>query len=171
MDTWAVVYNPQAGSFSEKRLEDILRAMRAEGVRGREMASRGTGQLGEVVRSLRGVQRVAVLGGDGSLNEAANALLGSRLPLVCLPGGTANVLAAELGMPFNAKDLVQQAVRSPAVQLHPGMLNHRAFLLMAGLGYDARLVRRVEGSLKRRLGKSAYVLSGLRELLRPQPIF
>ncbi len=115
---------------------------------------------------------VVAAGGDGTINEVANGLVGSRLPLAVIPLGTANVLAAEIGLAADAASLARTILDGPAVQVHPGIANGRRFLLMAGVGFDAEVVAAVTARLKRWLGKSAYVMQSLSMLLRyDYPLF
>ena len=109
---------------------------------------------------------MVVAGGDGTANEAANGLLaagGGRLALI--PLGTANVLAAELGI--DGLDGAAAAVAAGrALGYRPGLANGRGFLMMAGAGFDAHVVAGISPRMKRLLGKGAYVLEMLRQLWR-----
>jgi len=115
---------------------------------------------------------VAVAGGDGTINEAVNGLTGSGLPLALLPLGTANVLANELDLPGDVERLAHIAAFAPARRVHPGEILGAGqsepwrFLLMAGIGFDAEVVAHLDLALKRRIGKAAYVLGSLAQLLR-----
>ncbi len=171
MENWAVLYNPKAGRYSSARLEAILRGLHAEGIQTRVQESKYPGHLRELVQQVRGVTRVAVMGGDGSFNEAANGLLGRQLPLICLPGGTANVLARELNIPLQTRKIAPAVARMRVIKVRPGSLNGRAFLLMASFGYDARVVHATRRWQKQWLGVGSYVLQGLREFLSPKISF
>lgn len=115
---------------------------------------------------------VAVAGGDGTINEAINGLAFSQLPLALLPLGTANVLANELELPRNVEALARIAAFAPARSVRPGEIlaggqnEPWRFLLMAGIGFDAEVVAHVDLTLKRHLGKGAYAIESLRQLVR-----
>jgi diacylglycerol kinase (ATP) len=115
---------------------------------------------------------VAVAGGDGTINEAMNGLARSGLPLALLPLGTANVLANELGLPRDLDALARIAAFAPARPVWPAEIasaDHAEpwrFLLMAGVGFDAEVVAHLDLRLKRRIGKGAYALGSLAQLLR-----
>ena len=105
-----------------------------------------------------------VLGGDGTVNEVVQGLIGSNVPLGVLPGGTANVLAMELGLGSRleaaAKRLVAFEPRPVALGRITGSFGSRYFLLMAGAGLDANIVYEVSAGLKNAVGKLAYWAAG-----------
>lgn len=119
---------------------------------------------------------VLVCGGDGTINEAAQALIGTDTALAIWPGGTANVLAKELRLPNDpaalAALIAQQQVRAISVGRAikaAGKQNEeweRYFLVMAGIGLDATIVQNVDLKLKKRLGTGAYLAAGLQFLAR-----
>jgi YegS/Rv2252/BmrU family lipid kinase len=119
-----------------------------------------------------GSDLILVAGGDGTINEVVEGMSGSRVPLGILPGGTANVLANELGLNsglMNAADKLPtcQPRRVPVGKLaHNGGHSGRHFLLMAGAGLDAHIVLQVDPVLKARFGKLAYWAAGMPEFLR-----
>jgi diacylglycerol kinase family enzyme len=102
-----------------------------------------------------GVEVVVVLGGDGTLNEAANGLAGTDTALAPLPGGSTNVFARSLGLPddpIEATGVLLEALGRGAVRrVGLGSVNGRYFLFHCGIGFDAAIVERVErrSSLKR----------------------
>jgi len=124
---------------------------------------------------------IAVAGGDGTINEVVNGLvrrgqagpaLGPALGIV--PLGTANVLAQELGLGFSAAALAQTLTAGHEILLRPGEASGagrtRQFSLMAGAGFDAKVVAGVSATLKRRLGRAAYVWRSLVEARRYRPV-
>src|SRR5262249_55006307 len=109
---------------------------------------------------------VVAAGGDGTINEVAEGMLHTNVPLGILPGGTANVLASEMKIGNNVEGV---AARVGEFRPHRISVGHlvcggapvsRAFLLMAGIGLDAHIVRHVDPGLKSRAGKLAYWLAG-----------
>jgi diacylglycerol kinase family enzyme len=119
-----------------------------------------------------GADQVWVMGGDGTVNEVLNGMVGSSVPLGVLPAGTANVLACEVGLPRNplkaARRLGQMVGRRIAVgriSFSRGASRH--FLLMAGAGLDAAVLTRVSTKIKNTLGKLAYWVAGFRTLGKP----
>ncbi|HUR22868.1 MAG TPA: diacylglycerol kinase family protein [Acidimicrobiales bacterium] len=109
-----------------------------------------------------GLDAVVVFGGDGTLNEAANGLVGSTTALGVLPGGSTNVFARTIGMgrrPAPATDVLRAAMAGGArKRVGVGLANGRHFLFHAGMGFDAAVVEQVESHapLKRALGQIAF---------------
>lgn len=115
-----------------------------------------------------GADLILVLGGDGTINEVANGMIPSRVPLGVLPGGTANVLANELGLGNGLERAIERLGQCGERRIAVGKLcnpggESRYFLLMAGAGLDATIVTKVHPGLKARAGKLAYWVAGLGE--------
>ena len=106
---------------------------------------------------------VVVLGGDGTLNEAANGLVGSETAMACLPGGSTNVFARTVGSARKVKPALEQlrrALQDPAPRrIGLGLVNGRYFLFHVGMGFDAAVVQEVERKpqLKRTIGQGVFV--------------
>lgn len=118
-----------------------------------------------------GADLVLVLGGDGTINEVANGMAHSRVPLGILPGGTANVLAMEMKMGADAVRAASHMDRYIPVRVASGLLRRpgltgRHFLLMAGVGLDAFIVYNLDQKMKARIGKGAYWLAGFSQVGR-----
>jgi len=114
-----------------------------------------------------GVDVVVVLGGDGTLNEAANGLAGSATALGVLPGGSTNVFARTIGLandPIEATGQLLAALARPSSIRNIGLasLNGRYFLFNAGVGFDAAVIAQVErwSGLKRWAGHPLFVVAG-----------
>ena len=106
-------------------------------------------------------------GGDGTIRAAAAGISGTDVPLAIIPCGTANVLAQEIGLKATP-DLVCQMLRTgPQRPIACARANDEPFLLMAGAGFDARVVGGLDHALKGRIGKAAYTGPVLGALLRP----
>lgn len=114
-----------------------------------------------------GVDLVAVYGGDGTIVEAASGLLDSDVPLAILPGGTANVVAQELGIPMNLGTACELLVNkhTPMRTLDLGQVNDEYFLLRVGLGTEAQITEGANRDLKNRIGFLAYVWSAAQSLI------
>jgi diacylglycerol kinase (ATP) len=101
---------------------------------------------------------VAVCGGDGTLNEVASIISSHPFPIAVLPAGTANVVARELGIPLNPVKALQIALKKRVKNIDIGEINGgaRRFIFVAGIGFDAFAVARVNLRLKAKIGMSAY---------------
>ena len=105
------------------------------------------------------------MGGDGTINEVLQGMVHSDVPLAILPGGTANVLAAELRLGHNLETVIKRLPEFQSRRVSVGHLScdrgrvSRHFLLMAGMGLDAHIVYHVSAAIKSRTGKLAYWLA------------
>jgi YegS/Rv2252/BmrU family lipid kinase len=113
-----------------------------------------------------GVDIVAVYGGDGTVMEVAQGLLGSRVPLAILPGGSANLMSVELGIPKELEKALQIAVDpdSPRRDVDVGQVGENYFLLRVGTGFAARKVAYADRSLKNRFGVLAYSVAAVKSI-------
>ncbi|WP_207478055.1 diacylglycerol/lipid kinase family protein [Arenibaculum pallidiluteum] len=170
-----VVRNPTAGRRRVRRYRAVLDALQDLGA---EVEIRETAGRGDAERIAREADPAAhdalvVAGGDGTVNEALNGLLsraeGPAPALGLIPLGTANVLAAELGLPRGAKALARILALGAPRRIHPGLTGGRGFSMMVGAGLDAQVVERVDPVLKRLSGKGAYVWETLSQLVRHRP--
>ncbi len=175
-----IIHNPLAGRGRGRRaqqLDTARRILAGAGIEAELQATAGSGAATALARHAvrQGRQLVIVCGGDGTVNEAVNGLAGSQVPLAVLPAGTANVLAKELGIPWDipraAKTIVQSTLRRIALGLAtplPAREPYRYFLCVAGAGADGVLVYSVNSALKLRAGVLAYWWAGFRQLFRYQ---
>ena len=118
----------------------------------------------------RGAELVIVHGGDGTVNEALQALVGTDVPLALWPGGTSNVLAHERGLPGNLDRLAGITAAGSTRRVSVGRAGQRYFLLMAGVGLDAEAIGSVHPGFKRLTGEGAYWLAGLKQLTDWNPV-
>lgn len=115
-----------------------------------------------------GAELVFAWGGDGLVQRCIDVLAGSDVPLVVLPAGTSNLLATNLKLPLDIGDAVDVGLHGERRRIDVGRLNGERFAVMAGAGIDAAMIRDADGGLKDRLGRVAYVWTGLKNL-RSEP--
>ena len=106
------------------------------------------------------------VGGDGTVMEVAQAAMKRGVPLAILPRGTANAVAWHFGLPFDLPRALKVASQGKPVQIDLAEVGGRKFILMAGLGYDAHVIRDATRMLKDRFGFLAYMYSALRNVRR-----
>ena len=122
----------------------------------------GTGQARRAVDA--GAHVVFVCGGDGTVRSCIEGLAGTDVALAVLPAGTGNLLATNFGVPNDTAAAVRLAIEGDRTRIDVGDANGRAFAVMAGMGFDAALLRDASTRLKSVIGAPAYVLSALRHL-------
>lgn len=160
-----IVFNPiagQAGSFEQ----DILLARdiwRRHGWSVDLQPTAGPGDGARIAReaAAQGYDVVVAAGGDGTVNEVANGLAGTRTALAALPVGTVNVWVREIGLPLQPRAAAEALLVAQVRAVDLGRAGGRYFLLMAGVGFDAAVTAEVRAAEKRRLGVFAYVLRAL----------
>jgi diacylglycerol kinase (ATP) len=177
-----LIHNPNAGTGgnARRRLIDEARQFLSEnGILAELAETTGPGHATEIAQKATrdGRELVIACGGDGTLNEVVNGLAtarnGHRVPLALLPGGTANIMAKELDIPWDipgaAKHLLNADVREIALGMAKPLEEPekaRYFLSVSGCGPDGMIVYSVDLGLKARVGILAYWWQGVREVLR-----
>lgn len=167
-----IVFNPVAGLRRAQLLWRVLDVLVANGIRVELAETHSPGHAAALAREAvcAGASMVVAAGGDGTIAEVANGLLGSSARLGVIPLGTANVLAHELSLPFAPRAVAAALAFGRTRPLWPGLVNGgaepRLFVQMLGVGFDAHVVHQLSAPLKRALGRGAYVLQTMRELTR-----
>lgn len=164
-----LIYNPTAGQRDRRAaMHALIDRMRGEGIELANAPTHGPGHATRIVLEhlAQKPEVVAVCGGDGTVSEAAAALLGTDVPLAILPGGTSNVLAVELGIPLDVGRACRLILEGEVRTLHAAVANDRPFLLMAGVGLDARVMGKMSLFLKRWFGRAGIFVTALAEFLR-----
>jgi diacylglycerol kinase (ATP) len=166
-----LIVNPVAGRRSSER--SLERVMERLGEAGFDFELRETTGAADAERwssEAKDVDMVVALGGDGTIMEAMSGLIeGSRdIPLAQIPAGTANLLARALGIPTDLDAALDVVINGVAVRHDVGRVegSGRYFALVAGAGFDAQLIEDTPRTLKNRLGFTAYLLAGIRNLFR-----
>lgn len=177
-----LISNPKTGRYASRRLrtvQELAAQLESLGVAVDLKMTTGPGDATEIAaRAARnGSSDIIVAGGDGTINEAIQGLAGTKARLGIIPRGTGNVLARELGLPLDDERAAVVAAQGKSQKIYLGLAidettqERRHFVLMAGIGLDASVVGRVQPSLKKRIGKGAFWISGLSHLavwnLRP----
>lgn len=111
-----------------------------------------------------GASLVIASGGDGTLSLAASALVGTGIPFGIIPRGTANALAAALGIPDGIEDACRTILANHLRTIDAATCNDQPMLLLTGVGFEAETVEQADRETKDRFGTLAYVISGIRQL-------
>jgi diacylglycerol kinase family enzyme len=174
-----IIVNPYASTVSDRLRHLVVYALQGRfEVDAVDTEARGHATVLCREAAHEGYDVVVAFGGDGTVNEAANGLLGSPTPLTCLPGGSANVFGKMLGIPGELVDATEHLLaladdwRPRKVDL--GVVStdsadgERCFTFASGLGVDASVVERVDANphLKARLGAYYFTWVALRTFAR-----
>ncbi len=154
------------------RLWRVLDILIANGVKVEVIKTAGPGHATTLARetAMQGARMVVAAGGDGTVAEVVNGLMGSDTNLGVIPLGTANVLAHELSLPFTPFAIASALMFGRTRRLWPGLVTNgqadRVFVQMVGVGFDAHVVHTLPWTLKRWFGRGAYVMQTLVQLAR-----
>jgi YegS/Rv2252/BmrU family lipid kinase len=172
----AVVENPASGQTSPRRKEivqDTLLALHEAGIETEHLTIDGPGSGSALTREAvaRGCDAIVVCGGDGTVHEVMQALVGTDVALGVVPMGTANALASDLGLGPSPEKAIRSLLRAEPIQVPVGRISFndqdgspqsRYFTVAAGIGADALLMARMDPVLKRRLGYLLYIIEAFR---------
>lgn len=172
---WAVVLNPTKFTDPERVEAQIEQLCATHGWARpawyrttQEDPGRGQAQLAVQ----EGAELVCPLGGDGTVRAVASSVVGTEARLGLLPAGTGNLLARNLGVPFDSLEAaLTVALTGRTARIDVGEVrwdggDPDVFLVMAGMGLDAEMMAQVDEGLKRTVGWWAYVASGARAVFR-----
>jgi len=126
-------------------------------------ASKSSKMPGLARRAVKeGAELLFIWGGDGSVQQCVDAVAGEAVDIAILPAGTANLLANNLEIPKDLSSAVDVGLFGDRRRLDVGVLNGERFAVMAGVGYDAIMMRDADRELKGHFGRLAYVWTGVR---------
>jgi YegS/Rv2252/BmrU family lipid kinase len=165
-----LLYNPLSGRRRGRRVNEVESAqavLRGGGVEATTAATAGPGDAAQQVKQAirEGCDTVFACGGDGTVHDVVQGLVGTDAALGIIPLGTANSLAHDLGLPPSATGAVRATLTAKprrisvgrvAYQNFQGNENSRYFVVTAGVGVDAHLFYKLNPVAKRHLGMAAY---------------
>jgi diacylglycerol kinase family enzyme len=165
-----VIFNPGAGVSHSLLFDDTLRALQRAGatVTHTRPASVAAARLAAQQAAASGnYDAIVAAGGDGTIRHVAAALIDGEMPLGIIPVGTGNVLAHEIGLKLAADAVARTLLDGPTIVATCASANDEPFLLMAGAGFDARVLTGLDQRTKSLLGKLAYAAPLIGGLVRP----
>jgi diacylglycerol kinase (ATP) len=172
MKKTVLLYNPRSGNRHNRRLAEVEAAaavLRGAGVETATAPTRSASDTGEQARQAvaQGCDTVFACGGDGTVHDVLQGLVGTQAALGILPQGTANALAHDLGLPLSAVPAARAALRAKPKRIAVGRVSFqdlsgnsasRYFTVTLGAGMDAYLFHQLDPSLKVRFGMLSYCL-------------
>jgi len=172
----ALIYNPVSGQYSARRqaaIEQTLAVLRQAGVAAEAMETKAAGEATIHARQAMndGCDAVLACGGDGTVHEILQSLVGSDVALGVIPLGTANALAANLGLVGAPVKVARKLLDAEPTRISVGRIHYqdhsgnpasRYFVVAAGIGADALVMSRMDAGLKRRLGYVLYLVECFR---------
>lgn len=178
MQRVALIYNPASGQYSARRetaVQAAVEVFREANIAADAFVTNGAGSAtlhaAEAVRS--GYDAVIACGGDGTVHEVLQSLVGTDVALGVIPLGTANALAADLGLTATPAAAARKLLDAAQARVSVGRIRYctsdgkpgsRYFTVAAGVGADALLMSRLDAGLKRRLGYVLYMIEAIRIL-------
>jgi diacylglycerol kinase family enzyme len=168
-----IIVNPYATTVSDRLKNLVVYALQGR-FEVETVATEAQNHATEIGREVRdhGYDVVVAFGGDGTLNEVANGLAGTDVPVSVLPGGSTNVVCRTLGIPNDVVDATEHLL-ALADEWEPrkidlGTVDARHFVFSCGVGIDATVVQRVDAhpKLKSRAGPYYYTWSAISAFYR-----
>src|SRR4029077_9569071 len=165
-----LLYNPLSGSRRERRLADVEAAMKVLRAAGIEVSAAPTSASGDDQRQTHqaiadGSDTIFACGGDGTIHDVLQGLVGSQTALGIIPLGTANALAHDLGLPLSPEAAARASLTATARRIAVGQVTYqklsggsgsRYFTVTVGVGADAHLFYKLDPAVKNRFGMAAY---------------
>ncbi len=177
-----LLYNPLSGRSLEHRVADVesaLSVLRNAGVEASaaptRAASDATAQTTQAIAE--GCDTVFACGGDGTVHDVLQGLVGTKVALAIIPLGTANCVAHDLRLPFSPAKAAQAALSAKPRRISVGRIDYqdftgnraaRYFIFIVGIGVDAHLFYKLDPLIKRRFGMAAYCAKATRLWLTHQ---
>ncbi len=172
----ALIYNPASGQHSWRRraaMDKALAILHEAGVEAEALETNAPGSAGELAAEAarQGCDTIFACGGDGTVHEVLQSLVGTEVALGVVPLGTANALAANLGLRSSPAKAVRKLLTALPVRFSVGRISFcdatgstssRYFTVAAGVGADALFLSRLDPSLKRRFGYVLYIIEAAR---------
>ena len=163
-----IISNPTAGRRSGGKLNQVVNILKKNhlSLEIKETKYPGHAKLIARENATEDFDMIIAAGGDGTINEVLNGLYPHQIPFGLIPLGTVNVLAKEINLKTNAKNIADCLLRGRTRPCWLGQVNGQYFSLMVSAGPDALSVAHVNLKMKKIIGQSAYILSFFWQLFK-----
>jgi YegS/Rv2252/BmrU family lipid kinase len=172
----ALIYNPASGQQSSRRgalVDKAIAVLREAGVETEKLETNAPGSAETLAReaAARGCDTIIACGGDGTVHEVLQAVVGTEIALGVIPLGTANALASDLGLRAAPLTAVRRLLTAEPTLVPVGRISYRNergdthsryFTVAAGVGADALFLSQLDAGLKRRFGYILYLIEGFK---------
>lgn len=165
------IINPISGIGKQKNIEELIRDnIDASSYEYQVKFTKGPGHGTELAKEAvaSGVDVVVAIGGDGTVNEIGQALVGSNTALGIIPSGSGNGLARHLKIPFSFKKAIEVINQCKIRKIDTATINDQVFLSMAGVGYDAFVAKKFADAPKRGFFSYFRIVSNEYSQYRPK---
>ncbi len=171
-----LIFDPISGGGAGKEyVDEVVEKLRNNKVDVDLYTTKSIGDAKEVAKEIKEGEFdvIAVMGGDGTINEVINGLLPTNIPINIIPSGVANVFANEVGISRNPLKACEAIYKGNLYEVDLGKINDSYFLSLASIGFDSHVLKDTPSSLKRKYGKLAYIYTGLKTVFsyEPSPIY
>lgn len=160
-----LIGNPiSSGGHAGKRIQSLERLLKERGHHVNTYLTSFEGDGKSAVQSLsQKMDRLVVVGGDGTLNEILNGLsISSRCPILHYPTGNANLLARDVKLPIELNQVADLVEQGKIIMADVGTMNENRFLMVCGMGFDARVTEELKKVRKGKVSNLHYVLPFIR---------
>lgn len=164
---FALVFNQSAGAGRPRKLDNVVARLERQGARVTALQTSSAEDASEKVAIAArsgGYDAVIAAGGDGTIRAVAAGAAGTPLSVGIVPLGTGNVMRHEIGLSSRSSLIAHTLLEGPEIPVRGGLINGAPFLLMAGAGFDGRIVAALNQKSKRVFGRLAYGAPLLRTL-------
>ncbi|MEM4396967.1 MAG: diacylglycerol kinase family lipid kinase [Candidatus Woesearchaeota archaeon] len=173
MSNTCIVVNTKAGKkiFLTLYMPLVLAVFDEHNIKYTIEYTRSEGHAADIARNYKDkVDFFTVFGGDGTIKDVVSGMFDNPKPIGIIPFGTVNVLALDLGIPFDPIGAAHTIVQGIKKNIDVGVINQQPFILMASIGIDAEAVHNINLNFKKIFGKIAYITSAIKSLFiyRPQ---
>jgi len=171
-----LIFDPiSGGGIGKEYINDVVEKLKNNKVDLDLYYTKKVGDAREVSKEIKENEFdvVAVMGGDGTINEVINGLFPTNIPITIIPSGVANVFANEVGILRNPLKACEAIYKGNLYEVDLGKINDSYFLSLASIGFDSQVLKDTPSSLKRKYGKLAYIYTGLKTVFsyEPSPIY
>lgn len=171
---FALVFNDTAGTIRPWLLDRVLTVLREAGAVVQPLQTASAAEASLKVRALAiegALNGIIAAGGDGTVRAVAAGVAGSDLPVGYIPLGTGNVLKYEIGLGSRPEEIASTLLHGSCLDVRCGLMNSAPFFLMAGAGFDARIVAGLGHAAKRVMGRAAYAFPATQAFAGRPPRF